>query len=44
MDEPTNSLAAMNWIALCTKTGNGARSIATDPIASGAQWFYHKRH
>jgi O-glycosyl hydrolase len=38
-----NSLAATNWNALSTNTGNGALRMLTDPAATGAQRFYRMR-
>ena len=41
--ECKNALAAANWTALYTNTGNGALRILTDPTASGTQRFYRMR-
>ena len=41
--ESKDSLAATNWTAVCTNSGNGALTILTDPAAAGPQRFYRMR-
>ena len=39
-----DSLAATNWTALTTNTGNGALRLLVDPTATAPERFYRMQH